>query len=102
MSLKPIAVVGAAVLDDSFAQALLVNPVQALANANLSLAPEDVTPFQQGAASLSQLAQLVLDWELSSGRAEAPLRVPALERVHQSGEPDMKRPTVSVEKALAA
>ena len=100
--LKPSAVIGAAVLDETFAQALLADPGQALANAHLSLAPEDVTPFQQGAVSLSQLAQFVLDWEIATGRAETPLRAPALERARPSGEPDIKRPAVRDEKALAA
>ena len=99
---KPVAVIGAAVLDGTFAQALLANPCQALADAHLSLAPEDIAPFQQGAVSLGQLAQLVLDWELAAGRAEAPLRVPALERVRHRGEPEVKRPQVVDEKALAA
>ena len=100
--LKPSSVIAVAVLDETFAQALLAHPAQALANAHLSLAPEDVTPFLQGAGSLSELAGLVLAWELAVGYAEPPLRVPVLERVRLHGQPSQRPAPVLDDKVLAA
>ena len=100
--LKPSSVIAVAVLDATFAQALLTQPAQALANAHLSLAPEDVTPFLQGAGSLSELAGLVLEWELAAGYAEPALRVPALERARPHGEPGRRPTPVLDDRVLAA
>jgi hypothetical protein len=95
-------VVGAAFLDETFAQALLANPRHALSRANMRLAPDDLAPFLRGAASVAELARIVMDWERATGRAEAPLYVPALERRRRVVEPEMPATVSEREAALAA
>ncbi len=86
--LSPAMVVGAALLDEVFAQALLADPQHALTSAQMDLAPADWAPFLEGASSLAELAHVVYTWELKTGRADQPLRVPSL-------EPRMGRPARS-------
>jgi hypothetical protein len=77
--LSPAMVVGAAFLDETFARALLADPTRALTRAKMQLASDDLTPFLRGAATVAELARMVWEWELSTGRAEPPLKAPALE-----------------------
>ena len=77
--LSPAMVVGAALLDEVFAQALLADPRHALTIAQMDLAPADLAPFLEGANSLAELARAVYTWEMKAGRTEQPLRVPSME-----------------------
>ncbi len=80
---SPAMVVGDALLDVLFAQALLQDPRLALAQADIQLDPDALAPFLAGAQSIAELARLVFEWEVATGRAERPLWVPALERRRQ-------------------
>ncbi len=77
--LSPAMVVGAALFDEVFAQALLADPRRALTNAQIDLAPADWAPFLEGASSIAELARTVYAWELKTSRTEEPLRIPELE-----------------------
>ena len=99
-NLSPAMVVGAAFLDETFARALLTDPVRALMGAKMHLSADDLTPFLRGAATVVDLARMVWEWELATGRAEQPLRVPGLEiRPFPVTRPEKTR---EMEAALAA
>jgi hypothetical protein len=99
---SPAMVVGAAFLDEAFAHALLTDPCHALARANIQLSVDELAPFTLGVATVADLAREVYAWELATGRAEPPLRVPALEPRRRRVEPSITLITKEHEAALAA